>query len=140
LKTKLTHNLTHFMPKFINKSVFYSALALALTTFTSQLAVAAESECTLNGEPIPCDELWDQMSGFLNWGIGFFILIFAFGIWSLVFWIMMIIHAANNEIQDRGMWIVIMVLTGFIGAVVYYFAVKRNFNKQINQPPSKMVG
>ena len=41
------------------------------------------------------------------------------------FWIWMIIDCANNEPSegnDKVIWILVVVLTGIIGAAIYYFA------------------
>ena len=55
---------------------------------------------------------------------------------STVFWILMIVHAATKPVENKVIWIVIMILTGIIGALVYYFAVKRKFNKPSVPPTS----
>lgn len=47
---------------------------------------------------------------------------FALGAFLTVFWFMMIVHAAKNR---KAAWIFINIFTGIIGAVVYYFLVKR---------------
>lgn len=90
----------------------------------------AEAQCELNGQPVPCDELFESVDGLVGWGIGFFIVLFVVGIVAFIFWLMMIIHAASHPIENKAMWIIILVLTGIIGAIIYYFAVKRKFNKQ----------
>ncbi|MEK7583394.1 MAG: PLD nuclease N-terminal domain-containing protein [Patescibacteria group bacterium] len=46
---------------------------------------------------------------------------------GLVFWIVMLVHAIRHDIKDKALWIIIMILTGWLGAIVYYFVVKRNF-------------
>lgn len=100
------------------------------------------ANCTLNGEPVPCDQVANAVGGlFLGLGVFFFIffmLMMVVGIAALVFQILMIIHAAQNEIKDRALWIVIMVFTGGVGAVIYYFAVKRPFDEQQEQKPAKV--
>ncbi len=60
--------------------------------------------------------------------IGFiFVLIFAAAILALIFWIFMLIDAAQRKFETEGekiAWILIIVLVGIIGAIIYYFAVK----------------
>lgn len=98
------------------------------------LTTATPSACTLNGNPVPCDQFLDSFGGlFLGFGIFFFILFILLSVVTMaafVFQIVMIIHAAQNDIKDRALWIVVMVLTGGLGAVIYYFAVKRPFDQQ----------
>ncbi|UCC11383.1 MAG: PLDc_N domain-containing protein [candidate division WOR-3 bacterium] len=60
----------------------------------------------------------------------FFTLItIAVGLLGTAFWIWMIIDCANNEPNegnDKIVWILVIVLTGFIGAAIYYFARRPN--------------
>ena len=54
--------------------------------------------------------------------------LFAVGIASLVFWILMIIDCAQRKKLSDGervAWILVLVFLGAIGAIIYYFAVKR---------------
>ncbi|MFP4424371.1 MAG: PLDc N-terminal domain-containing protein [Candidatus Woesearchaeota archaeon] len=44
-----------------------------------------------------------------------------------VFWIWMLIDAIQRDYKnenDKVLWIVVIALTGFIGALIYYFVVK----------------
>lgn len=65
--------------------------------------------------------------GLLAVGAGMVILLILFAIFCLVFWIMMLVHAISKPIKSKALWIIILLLFGFIGAVVYYFAIKRHF-------------
>lgn len=89
----------------------------------------ADSGCTLNGEEIPCDELWNAAQPFLALGIPLLLFMLALGLAGTVFWIMMIVHAATHDIKDKAMWIILMIFTGIIGALIYYFVVKRELKK-----------
>lgn len=45
-----------------------------------------------------------------------------------IFWIVMLVDAARREYKnqdDKILWILVIALTGIIGAGVYYFVVKR---------------
>jgi prolipoprotein diacylglyceryltransferase len=64
----------------------------------------------------------------------FFVMIFiwliamAVGVFSLIVWILMIVDVAKRDFKKEGdqiMWILIIVLTGIIGALIYYFIVKK---------------
>jgi TctA family transporter len=68
--------------------------------------------------------------------VGSFFLIF-FIIWFVmiiaclllfILWIFMIIDVAKREFKkenDKIVWILVVVLAGFIGAIIYYFAIKK---------------
>ena len=90
--------------------------------------------CTVNGQVVPCDQVFDKFSAFF---VGFglvFIFCFVLGIVGLVLTILMIIHAAQHETKDRALWIVLMVIFGPVAAVIYYFAVKRPFDARQQKP------
>ena len=63
----------------------------------------------------------------------FIILIFVVSIGGTILWIMMIIDVVqrpDDQFPDPGentklLWVLIVVLTGFIGAGIYYFMVKK---------------
>lgn len=126
------------MLKNVTKLTFFSSLILGSMSFVNRIALAAAT-CTVNNQEVPCEELGNQIKGFVGWGLGIFFILFVIGILATVFWIMMIIHAAKHDIQDKGMWIILMVFTGIIGAIIYYFVVKQKFNKQPISPSSTSV-
>ena len=115
----------------------FSSLVLGLATVTNQVALTA-AKCTVNGQEIDCAEIGNKAKGILGWGIGGFLFIFALIVLATVFWIMMIVHAARHPINNKGIWIVVMIFTGIVGALIYYFAVKRKFNQQHLQPTMTM--
>src|SRR3989344_4090799 len=121
------------MLKTITKSAIFSAFILGLMSVANQIALAA-GKCTVNGQEVDCAELGNQVKGFLGWGIGIFLLFAALGIWATVFWIMMIVHAAKYNVENKAMWIILMVFTGIVGALIYYFVVKRKFSNQFSAP------
>lgn len=54
--------------------------------------------------------------------------IFALVILSFVFWILMIVDCAKRKFKnenDRVVWILVIVLAQLIGAIIYYFVVKK---------------
>jgi len=60
---------------------------------------------------------------------------FLLGFAAMIFWLVMLIHAAHKPIENRVMWLILLVLIGPIGALIYYFAVKRKFKNQEMPPP-----
>lgn len=54
-------------------------------------------------------------------------LIFLISILGIVLWIFMLIDAAKRKFKNENekvAWIIILALTSWIGAIIYYFAVK----------------
>lgn len=102
-----------------------------------------EGKCTWDGKEIPCDEMKGKLKGFFGLGIGVAIALggiaLLLGMAAFVLWIMMLVHAASNAIENKVMWIVLMVFIGLPVSVVYYFVVKRNFVPPSVQPPPVAV-
>lgn len=51
---------------------------------------------------------------------------------SMVFWISMLVDVAKRDFpksEDKTVWILVVALAGVIGALIYYFAVKRPAKK-----------
>ena len=54
----------------------------------------------------------------------FILLLTALNIAGLIFWVMMIIECATREPsdeKDKVIWMIIVVFTSWIGALIYYF-------------------
>jgi len=84
------------------------------------------------------EEIGKMVGTFLGLAFGAFAILAIIGILCTVFWILMIIHAASKPIENKALWIIILVFTGVIGAIIYYFVVKRKFDlqeKERSQPP-----
>ena len=59
---------------------------------------------------------------------------FVFG--GMIFWIYMLVDVAKREFpkpDDKTVWILVVALTGVIGALIYYFAIKRPASKKGTQ-------
>ena len=92
--------------------------------------------CTVNGVQVPCEEFGEAVGeSFGALGIGIIIVVFLIGLLCTVFWVMMIVHAASKPVENKAVWIILMLLTGVVGALIYYFAVKRNFDSA-SLPPA----
>ena len=96
------------------KNLIISGNIILATLFLTARSVFAA--CFVNGQEVPC-------SSFPWW---IFIVIFAIGIFFFVFWLRMLIHAAKSSNSSKVGWIILIVLTQVLGAVIYYFVVKRN--------------
>lgn len=56
------------------------------------------------------------------------LLIVAVFVLAFIFWIFMLVDCAKRNFKkdsDKIIWILIVVLLGIIGAIVYYFVIKR---------------
>lgn len=49
-----------------------------------------------------------------------------FGLILLAFWIWMLVHAIKHDIDYKPVWILVLWFLNIFGAIIYYFAVKRN--------------
>lgn len=66
-------------------------------------------------------------------GFFFFIIFLWFifvvvGILTFIFWILMIVDVAERKFKndnDRIVWILVVVLAHIIGAIIYYFVIKK---------------
>ncbi len=84
-----------------------------------------------NGESLVLNkEDLGALGGIFALGFGALLLVLLFAIACFVFWIMMLVHAVSKPIKSKPLWIIVILLFGIIGAVVYYFAVKRSFKKE----------
>ena len=72
----------------------------------------------------------------------FFLAIMAINILGLIFWIYMlvdVIQRKNWEDENQKiLWVLVVVLAGWIGAIIYYFVVKRPSDQKSTAeiPPS----
>lgn len=59
----------------------------------------------------------------------FFLAIIALAVFLTVFWILMIIDVAKRKFKnenDKIVWILIVILLSWLGAVIYYFVIKKD--------------
>lgn len=119
----------------IKKTAILSWLSLILVTISSKMALASAT-CIVNNKEVPCEGVTSSVGVFLGWGLGMILLFLVIGVWATVFWLLMIIHAIRHNIQDKAVWMILMVFTGIVGAIIYYFAVKRKFNQSSAKPIS----
>lgn len=100
------------------------------------LGLAATSECIINGQvrpPAECEQLFRTVSGTI---LAFIVPLVIIGILLFIPWLIMIIHAAQNEVPDKTLWLVLMIIVP-IACIPYYFAIKRPFDKAREQAEQK---
>lgn len=49
---------------------------------------------------------------------------FPIAIAIFIFWLWMLIDCLKREFEDKLVWVLVLILTGFLGAILYYFLVK----------------
>lgn len=91
--------------------------------------VSAKMECSLDGEEIPCDVMGEAAKWIFGAGLIAVVISLIFFLAGTVLWISMIAHASSRPIENKKFWIAFIILFGAIGAVIYYFTVKRKFDK-----------
>jgi prolipoprotein diacylglyceryltransferase len=58
----------------------------------------------------------------------------AIAVLALIFWIWMIIDCAKRDFKnetEKIVWILVIVLAGLIGAIIYYFVIKASKTKGV---------
>lgn len=78
--------------------------------------------------------------GIFGFIILFYFLIFAIAIASFIFWIIMLVDVIRREFpkeDEKIVWILIVVLTGIIGALIYYFMIKRKESRSVGRKRKK---
>jgi amino acid transporter len=114
--------------------------ASILSLLSLILPLAASAQCYLNDKPVPCDELTKGAGKWIiGGGIVFLIIMVIISILAFIFWLVMLIHAASKPIDNKVLWIVLMVLLGIPVSIIYYFIVKRKFDKGQVLPPQPPV-
>ncbi|MDD5627143.1 MAG: PLD nuclease N-terminal domain-containing protein [Patescibacteria group bacterium] len=61
-------------------------------------------------------------------GVGliiFWIVGMIIGLLLFILWILMLIDCIKRDFSQKTLWIILLIVLGWIGAVAYYFAVKR---------------
>jgi hypothetical protein len=97
------------------KTIAYLAL---IAIFALPMA-SASMGCYVNGDPVPCD------SGFFGMFWAVFIVIFIIAVVFFIFWLWMLIDCIKRDFKDKVLWILLLLLVSGIGAILYYFLVKR---------------
>jgi hypothetical protein len=67
-------------------------------------------------------------------GLIFFIFMISIGILAFVFWIWMLVDCVKNggiETNEKIVWVLVIALTHFIGALIYFFAARPRGRPQV---------
>ncbi|MDD5050808.1 MAG: PLDc N-terminal domain-containing protein [Candidatus Pacebacteria bacterium] len=118
------------MKNIIQKLAFI--IAVSFGALVPVLVQAAAAVCKSNGQVVPCGNIGWLIGGVFGLG-GIFLLIALLG---TIFWIMMLIHAATHDIPNKPLWLLIIIFGHLLGAIVYYFSVKKNMSSGSKTPSS----
>jgi hypothetical protein len=69
-----------------------------------------------------------MFGGLFALGIGAMLFFFVLGILVFIFWIAMLVDCLKRKFKndsDRIVWTLVIIFIGIIGALIYYFVVKR---------------
>lgn len=104
--------------------------------FAADLLIAALlSVLILSYSPLTLAQSIDEYSAVVTSGnlMGMFM---GFGVmmmfWSLIgllafiFWIWMLIDCLKRNFEDKIIWVIVIILLNIVGAILYYFMVKKN--------------
>ena len=77
-------------------------------------------------------DFMNMMFGFGIFGLLFGLVVFALSILAFVFWILMLIDCVKRKFKEdteKIIWVLVLIFTGIIGALIYYFIVKNKKKK-----------
>lgn len=100
-------------------AVLVSLIAISLLSSLASAQYPADGEAIPPGEAFPAS---------LIMGALFIVLIVAaviIAILAFVFWILMLVDCVQRDFEDKVVWVLIIVLLGLLGGILYYFIVKR---------------
>jgi hypothetical protein len=104
-----------------------------MNLFITQLAQAAETSggCYVNGEPASCAQAGGIVAAVM---IPMFLV---FAVLS-VFWIISLIHLIKHaDVPNRAVWLILhFVGLGPLAGIIYFFAVKRPYDKKSTAAPA----
>jgi amino acid transporter len=100
---------------------------------TSGTVGTTTGHCVLNGQEVPCSQLVGAAKHVFEWGLGIVFLIVVLILLCGVFWLAMLVHAISKPIDNIVMWIAIVFFFVLPGALLYYFSVKRPYDKRAKE-------
>jgi len=83
--------------------------------------------CNFGGYYIPCDSFSTLGWGIIA-GVGIIILLVT------IFWWVMFIDSIRRDLDRKALWIIFLLIGGLLGAIIYYFAVRRKGNRKSKKP------
>lgn len=75
----------------------------------------------------------NMMFGFGIIGVLFGLIFAGLAIFAFVFWILMLVDCVKRKFKDdteKIIWVLVVIFTYFVGALIYYFVVKDKSNRK----------
>jgi hypothetical protein len=72
-------------------------------------------------------EMMNLFGGAVILGLVFMLIIFILAILAFVFWILMLVDCVERKFKEeieKVVWVLVIIFTGIIGALIYYFIIK----------------
>lgn len=117
--------------KISTKLAALTGLATAMVPFAARAADDYTST-TYSSDAASTAAAGTLFGGVFIVGMLIWLVSFAVGIAAFIFWIFMLIDVFKRtnwkQENDKTLWIIIVILLGVLGAIVYYFAVKRELD------------
>lgn len=106
-----------------------SGLAISMAPFAAKAADDYTATTTYSSDAASSTAAAAAFGGIAIVGMILWFVLFVLGILLFVFWIFMIVDVFKRtnwkQESDKTLWIILVILLGYIGAIIYYFAVKR---------------
>lgn len=124
----------------MKKTTKYAVPAGAVASFTPLVAMAQNYDYSTT------DAAADSTAAAAGAGLGIMMLVIwgimmIVGLFLFVFWIIMLVDAFKRtnwkQESDKTLWIVLIIVIGYLGAIIYYFAIKRALDKGDTTPPAQ---
>jgi hypothetical protein len=122
--------------KFITASLITTLLVLGFAS-----AQTSDPVAEISSPSSPAISVWDgECKAYTFWKnmtsdefmptvIIFSLIVIIF----LAFWIWMLVHAASSDIIDKPIWLLVIWFMNIVGAVIYFFVVKRRYDAEIKE-------
>ena len=115
---------------------------ISIQSWTLETSKIDNSSCTLNWQPIDCAEVAKTAGSWLKTGLWTLLIIGTLFLAGGIFWLIMLIHAISNPIPNKVLWVAVIFFLSLLGAVIYYFVIKRKYTSVMvpnpNNPPYQM--
>lgn len=93
--------------------------------------IASQSTCIVNGKEVDCAEMADNIATWFRSIVKYGVIFGLIWLLATIFYIWMLVHAISKPIPNKIVWILVIFFLSPIWAIVYYFAIKRNFNEWV---------
>jgi len=84
-----------------------------LSLFVSKFLMA---NCTLNNKDVPCDVFWAK-TWWIFGALGVIVLL------TFILWLWAIVDVIRRPMENKPMWVIILLLSNLLGVIIYYFVV-----------------